>query len=600
MVTKKRIPFPGLPGTITDQGMFRKVGTPGGSDTQGGENAFNARFKLKFIASDTLGFLFSADYTRARQEARPSTLLFTKAGPNDGTVASAYNGCIFGQAPTFICSNRGVVGTSFSGVNVDADPNNNRLPISDAFVTSDIDKSYARGSNFDNLTSWGLSLTTNLELSDGASLKLITAYRSLDSKFGSEIAATPIILNDASFAMDQKQFSQEFQLNHDSLDGRLKGTLGLYYFSETGGLLDTPVFAEGLIQIYGPNRFSNKAYAAFAHEHFDLTDKLGLTFGVRYTKENKKFRGDQQDLNAFWARAGAGVDPNVVTSLPLPFLPDQNDLTRLYPFGLNKLSFSNVSIKAGAEYKFSPAVMAYYSFAQGFKSGGWTTRLLSPSTLTANDLTFRPEKANTHEIGLKSKLLDGHLRLNLAAFSTAYKDIQITEIIAISPAFKNAGEATIRGFEAESEARFGGFGLTAGIGYLDAHYTKMSPGATIPVTNDLVNAPEWSVSLGANYRHELANGSAFTLNGDYNYKSSTSPDAENSPYLRSGNVGLLNGSLAFDDADDRWGVTFGVKNITDKRFVVGGYDQSGPNAIGYVGVGYSPPRQWYLTLRVKN
>lgn len=597
---QKRIPFPGLPGTITDQGMFRKVGTPGGSDTQGGENAFNARFKLKWLASDKLDFLLSADYTRAQQEARPSTLLFAKAGANDGTVASAYNGCIFGQAPIAVCSARGVVGTSFYGVNVDADPNNDRLPISDAFVTGDIDKSYARGSNFDNLTSWGLSLTGNLEVADNASLKSITAYRSLKSRFGSEIAATPIILNDASFAMDQTQFSQELQLNHDNFDGRLKGTVGLYYFSETGSLLDTPVFAEGLIQIYGPNHFNNKAYATFMHEHFDVTDRFGLTFGVRYTKENKRFQGDQQDLNAFWARAGAGVDPNVVTSLPLPFLPDQNDLTRLYPFGMNKLSFSNVSFKAGAEYKFNRDVMFYYSFAQGFKSGGWTTRLLSPSTTTASDLTFRPERADTHEIGLKSTLLDGHLRLNMAAFTTAYKDIQVTEIIAISPVFKNAGEATIRGFEAEADARFGGFGLNAGLGYLDAHYSRMSPGATIPVTNNLVNAPEWSVTLGANYRYDLASGARITWNGDYNYKSNTSPDAENSPYLQSGNVGLLNSSIAFDDAGDRWGLTFGVKNITDKRFVVGGYDQSGPGAIGFVGVGYSPPRQWYLTLRVKS
>ncbi len=596
---QQRIPFPGQAGTISDQGLFQKVGTPGGSDTQGGENAFNARGKLKWTASSDLNFLLSADYTRVRQEARPSTLLFTKAGPNDGTVASAYNGCIFGGAPAFICSARGVVHTSYFGVNVDANPNNNRLPVSDAFVTGNIDTSYARGSNFDNLTSWGLSLVANLKLSPNASLKSITAYRNLDSTFGSEIAATPIILNDASFAMKQEQVSQELQLNHDNFGGRLKGTLGLYYFQETGSLLDTPVFAEGLIQIYGPNFFKNRAYAAFAHEHFDVTDKLGLTFGARYTKENKQFQGDQQDLNAFWARAGAGIDPNVVKSLPLPFLPNQNDLTRLYPFGVNHLSFNNLSFKAGAEYKFDRAIMAYYSFSQGFKSGGWTTRLLKPETITASDLTFRPEKANTHELGLKSELFDRHLRLNLAAFTTAYTDIQITQIVGISPVFRNAGEATLKGFEAEAQAKLGALSLNAGLGYLDAHYTKLAPGVTIPVTNKLVNAPEWSASFGANYRYQMTNGGAFIINGDYNYKSSVSPDAENSPYLKSGNVGLLNASVGYTSIDDKWGLTFGATNLTDKRYVVGGYDQSGANAIGYVGVSYSAPRQWYLTFRVK-
>jgi len=46
-------------------------------------------------------------------------------------------------------------------------------------------------------------------------------------------------------------------------------------------------------------------------------------------------------------------------------------------------------------------------------------------------------------------------------------------------------------------------------------------------------------------------------------------------------------------------VTFGIHNITDQRFIVGGFDQSHPGQVGFVSAGYSPPREWYLTLRVK-
>lgn len=597
---QKRIAFPGAAGMITDLGSFITAEGPGGSSTQGGENAVNFRGKLKWIVNDDVKILVSGDYTRANQEARPTTLLKTFAGPTDGTVLSAYNGCIFGAAPAFICSTRATVNTSYFGVNADGDPNNDRLPISDAFVTGNKDKSYARGSNYDDLTAWGLSATAEWAVSDKAAIKSITAYRKLQSKFGSEISAMPLVGNDPSFIMNQKQFSQELQLSLDSFDDRLKSIIGLYYFTESGNLTDLPVFAEGLIQIYGPNEFKNRAYAAFAHEHFDITDRWGITLGVRFTKEKKRFEGFQQDLNSFFIRA-RGVDPTG----PLPpsilaILPDPSDPTRLYPLGVNRQSFTNTSFRAGTEYKITTDVMAYYSFSQGFKSGGWTTRLLDviPGN-NADDLTFKPEKAQTHEIGIKSTLFDRNLRLNLAAFTTDYSNIQVTQQNGISPVFKNAGQATIRGVEAEAQARIGDLSINGSLGYLDARYTTLAAGVTFPKGNRLVNTPKWSASAGADYRHELAGGSAISVAGDYTYKSNSSPDAENSPWLESGKVGLLNGSIGFSAPEDRWGVTFGVHNITDKRYVVGGFDQSGPGQVGYVAAGYSPPRQWYLTLRVK-
>ncbi|WDF74403.1 TonB-dependent receptor [Novosphingobium sp. KACC 22771] len=597
---QKRIAFPGVIGT-SDLGQFRTAGAPGGFDTQGGENAINLRGKLKWVPSARFNLLISADYTNADQAARPSTLIKTFAGPTDGTLLAAYNGCIFGAAPAFICSNRGTVGTSYFGVNTDSNPNNNRLPISDALLTGNIDTSYARGSNFDILKAGGVSATANLTLTDTTSVKSITAYRALHSRFGSENAAAPIVVNDASFDMNQSQFSQELQVSNNALNNRLKSIVGLYYFMEDGDLTDSPVFAEGLVQVYGYNHFSNLAFAAFAHEHFDVTDKFGLTFGMRYTKENKEFEGFQKDLNSFFLR-GRGVDPTALPLSPavLAILPDPTDPTRVYPVGKNKLSFSNVSFKAGAEYKFSSDLMTYYSFSQGFKSGGWTTRLLdviSPPN-DISQLTFRPETANTHELGLKSTLLNRKLRLNLAAFSTDYDNMQVTVYNGLSPVFKNGGKATIRGFEAEAQAKLGELSINGSVGYLDAYYRQLSPGVTFAASNKLVNTPEWSAALGGFWRHALANGSALSLAADYSYKSNVHPDAENSRYLQSGNVGILDGSIGYTGRDERWSLTLGVRNLTDKRFVVGGFDQSSPGSVGFVSATYSPPRQWYLTLRV--
>lgn len=599
-----RLAFPGAAGKISDRGNFITAGPIGGSDTQGGNNAFNARGKLDWKPSSSLTFLLSGDYTRADQEARPTTLLATFAGPTDGTALAAYNGCLFGAAPAFICSKRGTVGTSYFGVNVDANPSNDRIPFSNALITNNIDTNYSNGSNFDKLTSWGVSLDTDYQLADNHSIKSITAFRKLSSQFGAEITGSPFVANDGSFDMRQRQFSQEFQLNSKLLDGRLRSILGLYYFQESGSLLDTPIFGEGLIQIYGQNYFHNKAWAAFAHEEFGITDRWGVTFGIRYSEETKRFEGKQRDLNSFFLRA-RGFDP----SLPLPpaalaILPDPTDRTRIFPVGQQRLKFSDVSLRLGTQYKITEHVMAYYSYSQGFKSGGFTTRLLDlvagPNPNDISSLIFKPEKADTHEIGLKSQLFDNHLRLNLAAFSTKFKDIQITVFNGISPVFSNAGEAKIDGFEGEAEAQVGNLNLNAGVGYLNGRYTKLGAGSTISISNDLVNAPKWTVTLGGNYNINVGgSGAKFTLGANYNYRSAVSPDAENSPYLRSPGVGVVNGSIGYHAPDDAWGLTFGVTNLTDRRFIVGGFDQSKPGQVGYVGGSYSPPRQWYLTLRVK-
>jgi len=598
---QRRIPFPGAAGTVTDLGNFLTAGPAGGSDTQGGENVFNGRAKILWEPRDDFSLLLSADYTNANQEARSTTLLATFAGPTDGTALSAFNGCLFGAAPAFICSERGVVGTSFFGVNVDADPNNDRIPFTDALITGDIDTNFSRGSNFDDLVAWGVHATADYDFSPNVSLKSITAYRSLDSQFGAEIAGAPFVGNDASFDMNQTQFSQELQLNINLLDGRFKSILGAYYFTEQGGLTDTPIFGEGIIQIFGQNDFNNRAFAFFAHETFDITERWGVTFGARYTNERKDFEGFQQDLNSFFLRV-RGADPN----LPLPpeitaILPDPNDPTRIFPLGPNRLNFDDVSFKAGTEYRVTDDTLAYYSFSQGFKSGGFSTRLLDVVPGNSIDsLIFDPETANTHEVGVKSELFNNRVRLNAAVFTTDFNDIQVTVFNGISPVFSNAGQARIRGFELEGEARFGNLSLNAGLGHLDAEYTELGENVTFSITNDLVNTPTWSATIGGSYDIDLANNSGrISILGDFNIKSSTSPDAENSPFLRSGRTDILNTAIAYHDPNDRWSLTAGVNNLTDERFIVGGFDQSGPGQVGFVGASFSPPRQWFLTLRVK-
>ena len=119
--------------------------------------------------------------------------------------------------------------------------------------------------------------------------------------------------------------------------------------------------------------------------------------------------------------------------------------------------------------------MAYASYAKGFKTGGWTTRLTAPLPPGSPAQAFGPETDQTYELGLKSEWLDRQLIVNAAAFYSRYDGIQLTYQVVTSPVTQNAGNAEIKGVELEAQSLFGShFSLNAGVGYMDAKYTEIS------------------------------------------------------------------------------------------------------------------------------
>jgi iron complex outermembrane receptor protein len=588
----------------TDSPFFvRAQSNYSGSSTQGGQNSRTARVKFLLTPTDDLRLVLAADLTDAPEEANPETFIRAYATSPATLFGFIYNACVGGIPLDLgngnVCTKpRGTVGTSL------ASKASSGLPLGNFFRTGNIDSTYANGSNFSNVRTWGTSATADWRLSETASIKSITAYRRLESKFGTDAAATPIDMIDTSFTMNQKQFSQELQLNATTFHERLKSVLGAYYFTEQGGLLDTVTFAEGLLQVYGPNSFKNRAWALFTHNNLAITEKLGATFGVRYTAETKYFTGGQSDLNNFG---------NDFLGIPAVVFPDPANPQLLFPVGQNKRDFTNTSVRAGLEYRFSPDVLTYASFAQGYKSGGWTTRLAVPVLVSVGagapvDPTkppqFDPEKANTYEVGLKSELLDHRLRLNGAAFWTSYKDMQIGAAPAFTfgaPWFFNAGEARIRGVEIESNARLSAhFEANASVGFLDGRYTNLSPVALaggLSVHDMLINLPKWSATLGGSYRLSLPDDRNGGVRLDYSFKDRMARDSLNTPELISGSFGILSSSMFYGPDSGHWQLVLGVENLTDKRYLVTGNNNP---SVGVISGTYSTPREWYFTVRFRH
>lgn len=574
-----------------------------GEDHRGGTDSFSVRGKLKWEATPDLTFKVTGDYSRADEQAGATSLVATNTDPlaASPTYAAVYNSCISappalfdpGQPLAFlapICGPRGggVPGVAplpgIAGYNLtNATP---RMTFGDQYITDDIDTTYGNGANRSLVRTWGVTGQIDLRLNDALSLKFITNYREVKGDLANDIDGSPLLIATTLSRLREKQFSQELQLNISAWDNRIKSVVGLYYFWEKNDNLENAYLSEGLGQFYGPYWNNNKSYAVYTHNNVQLTDSLSLTLGARYTKDKKRFEAGQSDINLSLLKLGLFTAPE---------LPDPADPTRIYPLGVYRDTYDNFSVRVGAEYKVTRDIMIYGSYAEGFKSGGYTTRLSIP---TPGNIAprFDPETAKTFEVGAKTSLFDRKLQLNVAAFHTDYDNLQVTVVRGISPFIENAGKAKIDGFEIEAVARpIPEIRLNASLGYLDARYTELDPQVTVSLNDQFVNTPEWSAFVGADIDIWQGLGGTFTIHGDYSYKSRIARDAVNTPALISSDQNIINASLKWRQADGPLEVRVGARNLTDVRYIVTGTQV---DSVGATTVNYSPPREYYVSVSI--
>jgi iron complex outermembrane receptor protein len=626
----RRIAYPGASAYFEDPiTAFKAAGYDNaGLGREGGDNSWSVRGKLKWDNGGAFRVTLAGDYTNVEQEQIANKVIATTpalAGGAFNIFAGTYNCAIQGIVdpscgagpPAFaFFGNRGGLNSivdlpSIFGVNADANPSNNRLPYDNRFVTDNIDTTYANGNNFSKLRSYGGAGTIDFDLSDTVALKSITAYRELHWTTGMDLDGSPLDFLHTSFSMNQKQFSQELQLLGSALDKKLNFVLGAYYFSESGDLHDYVTFAEGLLQVDGPNNLATKNYAFFGQVDYRPIPLLGFTIGGRYTHEDKDFEGFQSDNNGLTYKilqfvgvpACASITPISDACRIAAGFPNAGQPLRYYIAGVQNKTFSNFSPKLGVQLHPNDDVMVYASWSKGYKTGGWTTRLSNPLPYAPD---FDEEKATTWEAGVKSTLLDRHLQINAAAFITEYKGIQLNFQQGVSPTIQNAGDARIKGFEVEAViAPVRNFTINTSVGYLDARYTRVDAGAVVApnplqagvfVGAELPKTPHWKFNVSPRYEAHLGNGGKLILLADYTHSTGLRNDTEGTYLLDRPSVDTVNGSIQYVEPNDHWNLTAGGTNLTNDRYLVTGQAQL---AGGQIYGTYNRPAEWYVRLGVK-
>ena len=284
-----------------------------------------------------------------------------------------------------------------------------------------------------------------------------------------------------------------------------------------------------------------------------MTDQLSLTLGLRYSDESKDGGFAQPAVNNpgclgtlaavspanpngfIPALIGGGVPAaNVGNIVPTAFVlgcfpfvaPADLAAAQVLPlprtfdstFEDDELIYTG---KIG--YEFTPDISSYASFTHGYKSGGFN--LDSTAAIGGADPRFASEEVDAYEIGVKSKLLDGMMTLNVAAFLEEFTNFQVLEFTGAQFTTFNVPKAETQGVEIETSLRpTDNLTFTGGLTLLDANYpddcagTQTVANVTALCGNTLTNAPKTVGIIGATYDGELGADYTFFLNGSLRYE----------------------------------------------------------------------------------
>jgi len=260
---------------------------------------------------------------------------------------------------------------------------------------------------------------------------------------------------------------------------------------------------------------------------------------------------------------------------------------------------SEFSPSGSLSYKFSKDVTGYGSISRGFKAGGFNVFSISMT----DPARYSPETVTSYELGVKSVLADGRVRLNTALYYLDYRDLQVNQLVLVSgiPQFttSNAASASSKGAEVELEARLTPeLEATFSYGYTDATY-KSFPNATSAGDDysghRLPDAAKQTGGAALAYTKPLTAGLDLSARVDFTYRSGVFFQPDNAGALSQGGYGLVGARIGFGSHDHRWGVTAWGRNLTDRQYAL--TRQNGPIVPGQVIQSLGLPRMYGIDVR---
>ena len=381
---------------------------------------------------------------------------------------------------------------------------------------------------------WTATAELSYQLTDDLTVTSITGYQDGEGQGLADVLGSPENIVFQQVINDASVFSQEVRIDNHASGNRLRWLGGVYYlhdeetrfqqnqFFQTD--LDTGLDPLAFPQIptfltdIGENE--TDSIAVFGEVLFDVTEKLELAVGGRWSRDEKE--GTLSALASGFRPVLGGIQdcPN-----PGPIVCGTVD----NPVGFSDVEvsedFSDFTGKVSLNYEINDDHSVYFLWSQGFKSGGFQNSARSEAAAL---IPFDAESTNNYEIGWKGEI-NSQARFSLTGFFQRATDVQTVTLVPIDAGFGSVTSnlGAVRSFGLEGDLTYlvtENFRLGGSFSAIDSELqdTLILTGvvAGTEVFTDLSGqrpevAPRWTGTFYAEYDYEFANGSILSFRGDF-------------------------------------------------------------------------------------
>lgn len=487
----------------------------------------------------------------------------------------------------------------------------------------------------------GLINTTEFRVADFLTLKNIFSYQSNKRRGNSaqnvDSLYLPLLELVDSPGHGARSLTEEIQAQASLLDDRLDLTAGFFYeknwspyYQQSSVLLYGGYLgqasnavacslagtvaepgADGNFYCYsgarislGKSRASDRAI--YTQATFDVTDKLSLTAGYRYTWSK---RSAAQASYSSLSIANSGLPTQMVQiNGAAPFLI-AGDIKSIPGETFQTLKFGEGTWSFAAQYQFNPDFMVYATTRRGYNPGGF-----NGANAPAGFEQYGPEIVTDYEIGTKYSWRNGPLR-GLVSFDV-YRDNfdnaqrNVTQPVNGNPVayIANVAKIRIQGFDLDATVSYDWFTLGGFVTLTDAKYLEYPNTGqfeAFPIPFDLtifrpanVSKWLWGIRPRIDFGKMIDGAPDISLSGNIYHRGSFSSSEPNVGVEAQRQIdGFTTADIRLDWAninDSGLSAAFAVTNLFDFNGKVGGNELRGTNGIN-IDV-FSPPRQFYFEL----
>ena len=338
--------------------------------------------------------------------------------------------------------------------------------------------------------------------------------------------------------------------------------------------------------------------AAYGQVDWQASDQLALSFGLRYSQDDKQ--GSETQLQVYDAVVdycgGAAVLPYVQAYGPYLDLAALDPAFTGCRFGMvvgggaaeHEADWDATDWRLNATYKINDDAMVYATASSAYKPGGFRLGGLQDDATTAvNESIVDNEDLLAFEVGYKGVIGD-RFSMSAAAFYYDYSDLQV-ELEILDPTsgiatakLANASSATIFGLEVESQwAATEKLTVLANMSFLQTEYDDdffVSDNKTNTIRNakgnELNRSPNSKFSLAAYYRQPMETGTLL-LTGNYTHVGEQFVTVFNDDIETIDSYSQLNGRISWQPNSERYEVSIYGSNLTDELSYANDYSVSG-------------------------